>query len=195
MTENINLRDNDRPFFTGRFSATGRIRRLHYGLYVIIFFAAVLLLAVLGAMLGVATVFVSATGGLMVMLVMLLFVLMLYVPMFMVLVKRYHDFGWSGWVPAAVFICNFAWNIYTHIAYFPQIVENAARLRSVHYPDEVMYVSGVFAVINICVFVLIPLFVPGTKSFNRYGSNPKRPFAVQCAEAGISVEAFAAPQA
>ena len=190
MMENVNLRDNDRPFFSGLFSAAGRLRRLHFGLYVIIFFALAIVVGTIGAIVGgfLGAAF-SVAGGMMVMLILLLFLLVLYVPMFLAVIKRYHDFGWSGWVPGVLFICHFAWSVYFQVAYVPQVLESAARLRPVHLPVWVETVSAVFTVVNLFVFLLIPLFMPGTKGFNRYGSNPKRPYAVQCAEAGYAVSA------
>ena len=178
MSEYENFIDNDREFFSGLLNPTGRLRRFHFGLYAIIYVVLVFFLAVLGGL-------VTFLGGTIGMLVMLLLIVCSYIPFFIAIVKRYHDFGWSGWVPGTFLIINVVWSVCVALAY-GNSMENMMAGKSLILPSAVSSFSYVISALQLVVFFLLPLFMPGAKGFNRYGSNPKRNFAVQCEEAGIT---------
>lgn len=92
------------------------------------------------------------------MLVALILVLPLLAAMFCQAVRRYHDFGVTGWVPGGFLIAAFVLNL----------------LRSPGQPldgtpwAEAMRIG--LQALSIIVFVFIPGLVPTTKRGDRYGS-------------------------
>lgn len=147
-----------RPSLSGLFSPYGRLRRRFFCYYMFAYVVLILALNFLGAFLSVL---VPVMGQLV--------VLVLYVPalgaMLCQLMRRYHDFGVTGWVPGGFFCVTL---LYGLLASWP-----GAPLQSA-LPvgwSEMLRVG--LSALGLVVLFFVPALMPGQKGANRYGRNPR----------------------
>ena len=100
----------------------------------------------------------------MVMMLTLLLTVVITLAMLCLTIRRYHDFGCTGWIPGGSLLLTFAFGMAQSLPTSP--------LSQADMAPTVAIVNVVLSAIGLIVMVLVPLAMPSTKKPTRYDAQP-----------------------
>ena len=100
----------------------------------------------------------------MVMMLTLLLTVVITLAMLCLTIRRYHDFGCTGWIPGGSLLLTFAFGMAQSLPTSP--------LSQADMAPTVAIVNVVLSAIGLLVMALVPLAMPSTKKPTRYDAQP-----------------------
>ncbi len=149
-----NKSEHNAARLSGLFSPFGRIGRRYFVRYMALFIVCFYLSGLLG---GVLVRLHAAMGMLLTVAMALLLILL----MLGQTVRRYHDFGCTGWVPGS----------FVAATLFLAILDNwpSRPLLQIFPASTLEMITMAWSALSIVVLFFVPALWPGTKGANRYG--------------------------
>ncbi len=100
----------------------------------------------------------------MVMMLTLLLTVVITLAMLCLTIRRYHDFGYTGWIPGGSLLLTFAFGMAQSLPTSP--------LSQADMAPTVAIINVVLSAIGLLLIVLVPLAMPSTKKPTRYDAQP-----------------------
>ncbi len=144
-------------WFAQWFTPRGRVRRRVFCFFVLGYIIVSMLIQMLGGLL----VRLNPLGA---MLLVIILQLPLIGTWICVQMRRYHDFGITGWLPGSFILLQFLWGL---------LATPAFGLTAFFMHPKVQLAATIFSALNLIVLFFVPALTPGFKGSNRYGADPK----------------------
>ena len=141
------------------FTPRGRVRRRVFCFFVLGYIIVTMLILMLGGLL----IRLNPLGA---MLLVIILQLPLIGAWICVQMRRYHDFGISGWLPGSFILLPHLWML---------LADPAFGMTAFFTHPKVELAATIFSALNLIVLYFVPALTPGFKGSNRYGADPKAP--------------------
>lgn len=139
------------------FTPRGRVRRRVFCFFVLGYIIVSMVIQMLGGLL----IRLNPLGA-------MLLVIILQLPLrgaeICVQMRRYHDFGISGWLPGSFYLLHFLWWLLSVPAF---------GLTAFFMHPKVEMAATIVSAVYLIVLFFVPALTPGVKGSNRYGADPK----------------------